>query len=170
MKFGIFKKYFFNCFLLAIPILLWDYIFTDKLPKAFQPEIFWKNIPSFIIYGENISRLIMFVFISFMPLKITTSYQMNGLLLYIVGTLLYFASWIVLMYFPDSIWSKSELGLLAPAYTPLFWLVGIGFIGDSLFFKIPFKKWLYFLIVIIFLIFHNWHAYLIYFRTQYSFE
>ena len=97
MKFQDFKKYFFNCFLLTIPILLWDYIFTDKLPKAFQPEIFWKDIPSFIIYGENISRLIMFVFISFMPLKIINDKQKNGLLLYVVGVLLYFAAWLVLI-------------------------------------------------------------------------
>jgi hypothetical protein len=48
------KKYFFNCFLLTIPILIWNYIFTNKLPKAFQPEIYWKNIPSIIIYEENI--------------------------------------------------------------------------------------------------------------------
>jgi hypothetical protein len=166
MKFQVIKKYFFNSFLLTIPVLLWDYIFTDKLPKAFQPEIFWKDIPSFITYGENISRLLMFIFISFMPLKIITNKQKSGLLLYVTGILLYFAAWIILMYLPNTTWSNSVLGLLAPAYTPLFWLIGIGFIGDSLFFKIPFKHWLYFLIVIIFLIFHNWHTYLIYFRTH----
>jgi hypothetical protein len=161
-----FKKYFFNCFLLTIPILLWDYIFTDKLPKAFQPEIFRKDIPFLITYGENILRLIMFVFISFIPLKIITHKQKIGLLLYVAGTLLYFTAWIILMYFPNTIWSNSVLGLLAPAYTPLFWLIGIGFIGDSLFFKIPYKRWLYFLIVILFLIFHNRHTYFIYFRTH----
>jgi hypothetical protein len=166
MKFKILKKYLLNCFLLTIPILLWDYIFTHKLPKAFQPEIFWKDIPSFIKNGENISRLIMFVFISLMPLKIINQKQRNGLLLYIAGTLLYFAAWIVLMYFPNVSWSNSVFGLLAPAYTPLFWLIGIGFIGESFFFKIPYRRWLYFFVVIIFLIFHNWHTYLIYFRTH----
>jgi hypothetical protein len=166
MKFQVIKKYFFNCFLLTIPVLLWDYIFTDKLPKAFQPEIFWKDIPSIITYAENISRLIMFVFISFMPLKIINDKQKRGFRLYVVGVLLYFAAWVILMYFPNTAWSKSILGLLAPAYTPLVWLVGIGFIGNSLFFKIPYKRWLYFLVVIIFLIFHNWHTYLIYFRTH----
>ncbi len=166
MNFQFCKKYFLSCILLAIPILLWDYIFTDKLPKAFQPAIFWKDIPSFITYGENISRLIMFVFISFMPLKIITNMQKNGLLLYVAGTLLYFAAWIILIYFPDTTWSNGVYGLLAPAYTPFFWLIGIGFIGDSLFLKIPYKRWLYFLVVIVFLIFHNWHTYLIYFRTH----
>ncbi len=160
------KTYFFNCFLLTIPVLLWDYVFTKRLPKAFQPETFWKDIPSFIIYGENISRILMFVFICLMPLKIRTSKQKNGLLLYVAGVFLYFAAWISLMNFPGTTWSNSVLGLLAPAYTPLFWLVGIGFIGNSLFFNIPYRGWLYFLVVIIFLIFHSWHTYLIYFRTH----
>lgn len=166
MKLKSIQKYVFNCFLLTIPILLWDYIFTDRLPKAFQPEIFWKDIPPYITNVENISRLIMFVFISLMPLKIKTTTQKKGFALYATGTLLYFASWLMLIYFPNSIWSKSVLGLLSPAYTPLLWLIGIGLIGDSLFFNIPYKRWLYFLVVIIFLLFHNWHTYLIYFRTH----
>jgi hypothetical protein len=150
MNFENFKKYVFTCFLLTIPILLWDYLFTDRLPKAFQPESFWKDIPSFIAHIENISRLIMFVFISFMPIKIVTPIQKKGLVLYVIGTLLYFASWLILMYFPNSVWSKSMFGLLAPAYTPLIWLIGIGLIGNSFYFNIPFKRWLYFLVVIIF--------------------
>lgn len=166
MAFKNIQKYVFTCFLLTIPILVWDYLFTDRLPKAFTPDFFWKDIPSFIINIENISRLIMFVLISFMPIKIVTPIQKKGLVLYVIGTLLYFASWLILMYFPNSAWSKSELGLLAPAYTPLFWLIGIGFIGNSFYFNIPFKRWVYLLVVVIFLVFHNWHTYLIYFRTH----
>lgn len=110
MKFYSIKKYFFNCFLLTIPILLWDYISTDRLPKAFQPEIFWKDIPSFLTNVENISRIIMFIFISLMPLKISAAIQKKGFVLYVAGTLLYFVSWLFLMYFPNSTWSKSVLG------------------------------------------------------------
>lgn len=75
MNFKNIKKYVFNCFLLTIPILLWNFIFTDKLPKAFQPAIFWNDIPAFITYGENISRIMMFVFICLMPLKVSTNTQ-----------------------------------------------------------------------------------------------
>ena len=159
-------KYVFNCFLLTIPILLWDYLFTDRLPKAVEPERFWKEIPSYVIQIENISRLIMFVMISFMPINIVAPFQKKGLVLYIIGTLLYFAAWLLLMYFPNSVWGKSVLGLLAPAYTPLFWLIGIGLIGNSYFFNIPFKRWMYFMVVVIFIFFHNWHTYLIYFQTH----
>ena len=108
----------------------------------------------------------MFTFIFLMPLRISTTAQKKGFALYVAGTLVYFASWLILMYFPKSMWSKSVLGLLGPAYTPLFWLIGIGLIGDSLYLNIPYSRWLYFLVVIVFLIFHNWHTYLIYFRTH----
>jgi len=164
MEFKTFQKYFFNCFLLTIPILLWDYVFTDSLPKAFQAENFSKGIPAFMINIENGSRLLMFIFISLMPIEILKPIQKKGLVLYVIGTLLYFASWLMLMYFPNSTWSESALGLLSPAYTPLFWLIGIGLIGDSLYFNIPYRRWWYFFIVIVFLFFHNWHTYLIYLK------
>jgi hypothetical protein len=101
-----------------------------------------------------------------MPLKISTNTQKKGFALYAAGTLLYFTSWLMLIYFPNSMWSKSVFGFLAPAYTPLFWLIGIGFIGNALHFNLPYWKGLFFPVVIIFSIFHNWHTYLIYFRTR----
>lgn len=160
------QKYFFNCFLLTIPILLWNLGLADKLPKAFQPEIFRDNIPSFIAYGENISRTILFALMFFMPLRISTKTQKQGVILYLGGTFLYFASWLILIYFPNGLWSNSVLGLLAPAYTPALWLAGIGLIGDSLYFNIPYKRWVFMFISIVFLMFHNTHAYLIYSRTH----
>ena len=75
-------KYLSNCLLLTIPVLLWDYTFADKLPNAFQPEIFWDRIPPFIAYGENISRITLFIFMVLMPLRISTSAQKNGVALY----------------------------------------------------------------------------------------
>jgi hypothetical protein len=166
MKSTSFQKYFFNCFLLTIPILAWNLIFANKLPKVFQPEIFWNDIPTFLSYGENISRTIVFIFTALMPLKILTKTQEKGVFLYVLGTLIYFASWLLLIYFPNSLWSNSIFGFLAPAYTPLIWLVGIGLIGDSMYFNIPYKKWSFMTISAVFLIFHNAHTYLIYFRTH----
>ena len=46
-------KYLSSCFLLMIPIMLWNIFLTEKLPKPFQPEIFWNDIPSIVKYGEN---------------------------------------------------------------------------------------------------------------------
>ncbi len=159
-------KYLFNCFLLTIPILVWNILLANKLPKSSVLETLLNNIPSFLLYGENISRTIMFILIFLMPLRISTTAQKKGVALFVAGTLVYFASWLILIYFPNSSWSNSVPGLLAPSYTPLLWLTGIGLIGDALFFKIPYKRWIYFVVVILFLIFHNWHTYLIYFTPH----
>jgi hypothetical protein len=160
------KKYLNNCFLLIIPILIWNVILTNKLPKAFQPEIFWKDIPSILSYGENISRTIVFVSTLLMPLNISTHIQKKGLVTYGVGTLFYFISWLPLIYLPLSKWSNAIAGFMAPSYTPFIWLVGIGLMGDSYYFNLPHRRWLFVLAITIFLSFHNIHTYIIYCRTH----
>jgi len=166
MNLSTIKKYSFNCFLLTLPIMIWNMLLTNKLPKAFQPEIFWKDIPSFLTYAENISRIIVFTLTFLMPLSILTSTQKKGLFLYIGGTILYFASWLILIYFPDSGWSNSMLGFMAPAYTPLLWLTGIGLIGNAFYFSLPYRRWLFIFTSLVFLTFHNFHTLTIYFRTH----
>ncbi|MBA9078658.1 hypothetical protein [Rufibacter quisquiliarum] len=149
-----------------IPIFIWNIALAHKFPKAFQPEIFWNKIPAFLTYGENISRVIIVTIALGMPLKVVTSLQKKGLFLYATGALLYFASWLLLIYVPDSQWSNTVWGFMAPAYTPLLWLLGMGMIGDAFYFKLPFKRWYFILAAIIFLGFHNLHTYLIFSRTH----
>ncbi len=160
------KKYLLNCFLLTLPIMIWNMLLTNKLPKAFQSEIFWNDIPSFLTYGENVSRIIVFALTFLMPLSILTSRQKKGLFIYIGGTILYFTSWLILIYIPDSKWSYSILGFMAPAYTPLLWLTGIGLIGNSYYFNLSYSRWLFIGTSLVFLIFHNFHTLTIYFRTH----
>jgi len=166
MNLSTIKKYSLNCFLLTLPIMIWNMLLTNKLPKAFHPEIFWDDIPSFLTYGENISRIIVFTLTFLMPLSILTSTQKKGLFLYIGGTILYFASWLILIYFPDSGWSTSMLGFMAPAYTPFLWLTGIGLIGNAFYFNLPYRRWLFIFTSLVFLTFHNFHTLTIYFRTH----
>ncbi len=87
MKLKYIQKYFVNCFLLALSILIWDVVFRNKLPIIFQPKIFWSNISTFIIYGENTSRVLLFILMLLMPLKISSDTQKKGVILYVVGTL-----------------------------------------------------------------------------------
>lgn len=134
------KKYLLNCFLLVLPILIWNILFTNRLPKDFQSEIFKKDIPVFLTYGENISRTLVFMLTLLMPLNILTTTQKKGLLLYICGTILYFISWLALMYFPGSVWSNNVFGFMAPAYTPLLWLTGISLIGNSFYFNLQYRR------------------------------
>jgi hypothetical protein len=39
-------KYLLSCFLLMLPIMIWNILFTEKLPQEYQPEVFWKEIPA----------------------------------------------------------------------------------------------------------------------------
>jgi predicted neutral ceramidase superfamily lipid hydrolase len=158
-------KYILNCFLLSIPILVWDWAFTSKLPIFYQADIFGDNIPPLIVWGENIFRTLVFLLMFLMPLAVLTTKQKLGLLIYISGLILYITSWLLLIYSPNSFWSTSMIGFMAPAYTPLIWLVGIGMIGDSFYFKVQYKTWFFLLSSILFLVFHNWHTYIVYLRT-----
>lgn len=164
MNIEIIKKYLLNCFLLTLPIMIWNIVLTNKLPQEYQSEIFWKDIPAWLKYAENISRTLIFILTLLMPLNISTLKQKRGFILYLGGTILYFVSWLILICFPDSRWSSNIFGFMAPAYTPLLWLTGIGFIGNSFYFNLPYRRWFYILTVIIFLIFHNFHTMTIYFR------
>ena len=163
MKPTSFKKYFLNCFVLTIPILVWNILLTDKLPKTTKPDILIQHISQLITYPENIIRIIVFTMMAFMPIQISKTIQKQGLFLFVFGTFIYFTSWLVLIYYPESIWSKSAFGVLSPAYTPTLWLIGIGLIGDRFYFNLPYKRWIFISLSIIFLIFHNIHTYEIYF-------
>ena len=158
--------YLLNNLLLILPILLWNLVLAGKLPQAFQAETFDKDIPGFILLGENVFRLVIFILPACMPLSLATPDQKLGLALYLAGTLLYFLAWAALIAFPQARWSKSAFGFLAPAYTPLIWLTGIGMIGNSLYFSSPYRTWMYILAAIIFAGFHVTHTSIVYLKTR----
>jgi len=158
-------KYLLNCILLLLPIMAWNVIFSSKLPALYSTEIFWKDIPLFIASGENIFRLIVFILPVLMPMQIETRSRKLGLGLYIIGTAVYFLSWFLQMYFPQSAWSLSIWGFLAPTYTPLIWLTGIGLIGSTLYFSSPYRSWMYIVTSTIFLSFHLSHALTVFMRN-----
>jgi hypothetical protein len=151
-----------NGLLLTIPPLFFNLLFAGSLPSAFSPEIFDKDIPMFITYGENIFRAFVFLFPIFMVLKLQTPRQKTGLRIYLIGIAIYFASWLVLIYTPESAWSTSLLGFLAPAYTPFIWLLGMSMIGDRTCLKIPYRWWVYLIGVVFFLAFHVSHVFIVF--------
>ena len=158
-------NYLVNCMLLILPIMAWNGIFSCRLPQTYSAEVFDKDIPSLIANGENISRLLVFVLPILMPIRIETESQKLGLWLYVIGVAIYFVSWLVQMALPQSAWSLSAFGFLAPAYTPLIWLVGIGLIGKELYFDSPYRSWIYILLSVIFIGLHLSHAWTVYSRN-----
>jgi hypothetical protein len=158
--------YIWNCIWLTAPILLLNVLLMNRLPKAYQPEVFWHDIPAWLRVGENTFRTAIFVLPILMPLRVIRSGQATGLVLYAVGLILYFFSWSLQVWYPETRWSASRWGFMAPSYTPLIWLVGIALIGDSLYVPIPYSPWVYVALSVAFLTFHNLHVWIVYSRTR----
>ncbi len=93
-----------------------------------------------------------------MPLELSTAAQRRGLLLFALGTLVYFGSWLAVMASPASSWSTSALGFIAPAYTPALWLLGLALIGRRLFWGQLYRWWMYVVISALFLAAHITHT------------
>ncbi len=154
-------NYLINCFLLIFPVILWNYFFFEDLPNPYQEAFFWKDIPAYISVPENILRIPLFV----LPYLMKIQADEKKLVFYFITLTLYMASWCMQIYFPESAWSESVIGFTAPAFSALFIILSIGFIGkQAVFEKFPRMDLVYFSIGIPFIIFHTWHAYLIYSR------
>jgi hypothetical protein len=65
-----------------------------------------------------------------------------------LGTLVYFATWLPLLSAPASAWSNSTPGLLAVRLTPYLSFLGIAILGYS---------WVYGVIAAVFILLHTWH-------------
>ncbi|NOQ73074.1 MAG: hypothetical protein GQ574_13790 [Crocinitomix sp.] len=156
------KKYIANCFLLLLPIFLWNIILIDKLPKGYSPAIFEKDIPAFVTYGEIIMRVLVFALPLIMVLSFKTQLQKIGLFIYSVGVLLYFSSWLVMIISPESDWSQSLIGFMAPAYTTIVWFIGIALIGKTSFLKLPKISLIYIGLALLFVVIHSAHAYIVF--------
>jgi hypothetical protein len=156
-----FAGYLLNCFLLLVPVLIWNFIFYKKLPELFQNEK-WDSIRKPVIITENIIRFCVFIFPLFIKLEVRTELQFSGLVIYEIGLLVYFGSWLLQIFFQNTRWSKSLIGFMAPAFTSIIWLAGIGLIGRSLTFALIYDYRYFLLLSFMFVIIHSMHAYLVY--------
>ncbi len=148
-------------YLPLIPIFLWNIAFMSKLPRCYQPDVFNINIPRSIIVSENVFRIIIFTIPLFFSLNKIGPIINTGVSLYILGTALYFISWLLLIISPNSRWSRSIVGFTAPAYTPIIWLVGISLMVDSCY-LFTYSKWHFLLPATLFSVFHVIHVIYVY--------
>ena len=160
----LFRNLLTNGYIAIFPILGWNILLTSKLPLAYDPKSFNSNIPLTIIIGENIFRSIIFTMPLFFKLNIIR-FLKKGLIIFSFGVALYFSSWLMLIYAPDSGLSNSILGFAAPAYTPIIWLVGLSLMVDSYYFKLAYSKWHFIIPSIAFSIFHVSHTVYVYNRA-----
>jgi hypothetical protein len=140
-----------NCFWLILPLLAWNIIFGSKITQGQITSD--AHSSAWLLGAENVFRLATFILPLLLSLPRGTEWHSAsskiGLAVYIVGTLVYFASWLPLMVAPQSAWSLSIPGLFAPRLTPLISLIGIALLAES---------WPYGLLAAIFIFFHTWHG------------
>lgn len=164
MKLATIQHYAVSCGLLLVPAILWNVALTKQLPPAFSLAEFWREIPVPLAFAENSLRVAVFALPFFMPLRLAAPNSRRALLLYAIGTLVYFASWLALILSPASSWSTSALGFVAPAYTPFLWLLGIALLGRQLFWGAFYRWWMYLVLALAFLATHITHTALVYAR------
>jgi uncharacterized membrane protein YqaE (UPF0057 family) len=149
---------------LTVPILVWNVVCARFLPPALASNEFSRDIPQLVTYGENTLRTVVMVLPFLMPLEMVDVVQRRGVWLFVVGTLLYIFAWVPLMIAPQSGWSTSWPGFVAPAYTPLLWLAGLGLIGRRLYVRSPYRRWMYIALASGFVAFHVTHTSIVYAR------
>ncbi|WP_024770896.1 hypothetical protein [Aquimarina macrocephali] len=160
------SKYLLNCFLLVLPLFIWNIALYKYLPKGYTSKNIWDDIPFWLNITENILRIIVFLLPLLMILSFQTKTQKIGLVVYLGALLIYFLSWILQIYFSDSLWSRSLIGFMAPAYTTIFIFIGIAMIGIQSIIPIPRISLIYILASILFASIHTYHSYLAYMNLQ----
>ncbi|EZH74153.1 hypothetical protein ATO12_14875 [Aquimarina atlantica] len=160
------SKYLLNCFLLVLPLFIWNIALYKYLPKGYTSKDIWDDIPFWLNITENILRVIVFLFPLLMVLSFQSKTQKIGLVVYLAALLIYFLSWILQIYFSDSLWSRSLIGFMAPAYTTIFIFIGIAMIGTQSIILIPRVSLIYILASILFVSIHTYHSYLAYINLR----
>jgi len=150
-------KYINNCFLFFVPILIFNILFFKKLPTHYL-----KNISHPIITAETITRIITIVFSTIMAINIQNKIEKTGIIIYIIGIIIYFTSYFIEIYAPDTLFGKKIIFILAPYWTSIIWLIGIGLVGNNLFINIPYHFTVYLILSAVFATIHTIHGYLCY--------
>jgi len=156
-------KYINNCFLFYIPILLFNILFFKKLPSHYL-----KNISHPIVIMETITRIIIIAFSIIMAINIKNKIEKTGLIMYIIGIIIYFTSYFIEIYASDTLFGRKLIFILAPYWTSVIWLMGIGLVGNRLFINIPYHFIAYLILSVVFAAIHTIHGYLCYIGEMYG--
>jgi hypothetical protein len=153
---------------LLVPVLVWNAVLAERLPRAFSPEVFEAGISSLLSTAENSLRIVLFALPFIAPLELVTKRQRRGMGVFVAGLAIYFTSWLPLINLPNSAWSVSAIGFLAPAYTPLVWQFGLALLMQRLYWRSPYRWWMYLTLSLGFLVVHISHAAIVFNRVFHS--
>lgn len=152
--------YLLNGFVLIIPIFLFNALFFSRLPEFYQPAR-WDQIPKPLDLAENIFRFTVFLLPLLLKLDVSSSTAGIGWLLYGAGMLIYFASWLVQIFFDQKSFASTWLFRAAPAYTTILWLGGVAFLCPTSFIPAVDVHLMYVICAGIFVVIHTSHTLLV---------
>jgi hypothetical protein len=145
---------------LTFPPLLFSLGLMAVLPNALTPAQFNEGIPDALVSIESVGRIVVFGMPAFFSVGLSTPTQKRGLVLYLAGVTLYCLSYGTQNFFPNSDWSTSTLGFAASAYTNVFWMIGLGLLGERFHFteRLRYRPICYIVPALAFVAFHTTHA------------
>ena len=146
-----------NCFWFFMPVIVFNIIFTKYLPEFYLRKI---NHP--VVTMETIARIVTIVFSVIMAIRMDNKIGKIGLVVYIIGVLVYFCSYFVVIKITAVSFHNNYIVLLAPYWTSVLWLIGIGLVGNKLFINMPYHYSAYIIVSIVFAIIHSIHGYICY--------
>ena len=130
-----------NHFLFWIPPLVWNVLFSAHLPERIHAG----EAPPWLTILEWVGRIGVLAYALFLPIRTDHPRFGVGLTLYIAGLVIYFASWLLLVYAPAGLLESQSWLYWGPAITPLIFLLGIALMAES---------WLYAAVSTLFIFFH----------------
>ncbi len=151
-----------NGAILRLPPLFISLGRWSELSYVYSYENFSKDIPHWLSLLENTFRLCVFIIPAFLYFGAKEKQQLLGWCLYTGGVLIYLTSYLLQIFLPASVWSQSLIGFTAPAWSPIFWFIGIGLVCSRSWLPLPWNRRIYISTALLFLIFHISHTVLIY--------
>lgn len=158
------KYYLINCFILLIPVIIWNILFRSYLPEPYLMEPSGKLFPSILKWIEVILTILILAVPFFLRLKVKNKLQQLGLIIYFIGVIVYIFAWRPIILYPNGDWSNSLVGYISLSITPVIFLTGIGMIGEKLVFNITYHRSIYILLSIILVFLKTSYAILVYYN------
>lgn len=112
---------------LIVPAVGWNVVFATCLSApGFVDD---SAVPRAILWSESVLRILLLAGPAFLTLRLPLS--AHWLSAWVIGYLLYFASWLPHLLVPDASIAQHPAVILGPAITPLIWLWAIAALAGS---------------------------------------
>ncbi len=142
-----------NCLWFFVPVIVLNVLFTSRLP-----EMYLVRIDHPVVIAEQIVRVVLMALSFLMVIDTKSRTGKAGIWVYAVGLLAYFISWMVLLRQPAT---DNPLVLLSGYWTAAIWLVGIGLAGGKLWVRLPWRRWIFIALAVLFGALHTYHGYIL---------